>query len=1149
MAGTFDAGSVIYEVDMDTSRLLAARREVDAALNGLNGSMGRLEASVNRTERSISSMEGTMSSLTGVAKGLLAALSVQQVGAYAQAWQDMSNKLSNAVRDSVPPFETLADVTNRVFDIAQKTRSGLDATATLYARLERSTRSYGVSVEDLTRLTTIINQGFVVSGASAEEASNAIIQLAQGMASGALRGDEFNSVNEQGNRLMIALADSLGVGIGELRNMAAQGKLTTDVIVNGLLSQGDSIGKEFAKTTSTISQSLEIAGNNVARFFGENATVKTGVKIFSDSVILASENIQVLGTVLTAVAGIMGSRYVGALAMSTAAKISDIAASRQQLIAENEQAQSALVAANSAQRKALADKEAALSSLALAQAEYNVAKGSAAEALALDALIAAKSRASAASLSLAQAETAQAAASARAASAASAASVGVGLARGALSLIGGPAGAAMLAAGAIFYFWQKAQQAREESIRFADSLEQVNESMKAMNNTQLRGVIADSNKSIQAQEEYVRDLEDSIDKLKSEIDDYTARGKQFGTTIEQGNGLLKIASDKTDELNQKSRDLANAKEKLARTQETASEASRTLTNNMLTSMGVHDSLIEKGTTLERVQGAVARAFGLTADEINRANQAGQKFNPKSLQVSPPTEEADKMILSLEEQNQLLKIHDERQRAVTKARMEAAKVTDNPNQIARAGELAGQIHDLNEAEKAREKALNDSQSAAQKAATEQENIANKLEQLRQESLLTADSTKELSREQAILQAQQSLGKGATQEQIALAGKYRGEIWDTANALKAQAAAEKLLPEARENASYQQDVKDLQTALAAKKITQQQYNQTSEQLEAQHQVNLAKIRAQQTVSPMQEARGQIDPVQQLANQHAQELALIQQFESQKGQITQRGLELMNAANTQYEQQRIAAQWEIWRQQNAGYEVAAAAFDSFAGNASNALTGIITGSMSVSEAMRSLGSTVLNSVINSFVQMGVEWLKSVIMGQAGMTAASGMAIAQGQLIAASMAPAAAMTSLATAGANAIPAQAGIASTVGMAQALSIAGARYNGGPVSAGGLYQVGEKGKPEIYQASTGKQYMIPGDNGKVISNKDMQGGGLNVQVVINNQASNAEPQYMGATQNDGNYVLEFLISDAERNGPYISTLQSTLGLSRKANGAF
>lgn len=86
MAGTINAGSIFYEVDMDTSRLLAARREVDAALNGLSGNMGRLEASVNRTERSISSMDRTMSSLSGVAKGLLAALSVQQVASYADAW-------------------------------------------------------------------------------------------------------------------------------------------------------------------------------------------------------------------------------------------------------------------------------------------------------------------------------------------------------------------------------------------------------------------------------------------------------------------------------------------------------------------------------------------------------------------------------------------------------------------------------------------------------------------------------------------------------------------------------------------------------------------------------------------------------------------------------------------------------------------------------------------------------------------------------------------------------------------------------------------------------------------------------------------------------------------------------------------------------
>lgn len=512
-------------------------------------------------------------------------------------------------------------------------------------------------------------------------------------------------------------------------------------------------------------------------------------------------------------------------------------------------------------------------------------------------------------------------------------------------------------------------------------------------------------------------------------------------------------------------------------------------------------------------------------------------------VNAANPKQDNLIKISERRLALAKLEGEA-RARLQAQYDAADagVTD-PKRIKALQDEYAETYRVTEARK-------ESDKAGKQSASTAESIAQKLENLRQQSELAAGSTQELSREQAVLQAQQSLGKGATQEQIALAGKYRGEIWDTANALKAQAAAEKLLPEARENASYQQDVKDLQTALAAKKITQQQYNQTSEQLEAQHQVNLAKIRAQQTVSPMQEARGQIDPVQQLANQHAQELALIQQFETQKGQITLRGLELMNAANTQYEQQRIAAQWEIWRQQNAGYEVAAAAFDSFAGNASNALTGILTGSMSVSEAMSSLGSTVLNSVINSFVQMGVEWLKSVIMGQAGMTAASGMAIAQGQLIAASMAPAAAMTSLATAGANAIPAQAGIASTVGMAQALSIAGARYNGGPVSAGGLYQVGEKGKPEIYQASTGKQYMIPGDNGKVISNKDMQsGGGISVQVNVINQSTGATVQSANGYMQDGSAVVDLLITDMERGGPVSSQMQQTFGLSRKAQGAY
>lgn len=404
--------------------------------------------------------------------------------------------------------------------------------------------------------------------------------------------------------------------------------------------------------------------------------------------------------------------------------------------------------------------------------------------------------------------------------------------------------------------------------------------------------------------------------------------------------------------------------------------------------------------------------------------------------------------------------------------------------------------------AKESRRSASQSAgeAKKLASQQDSIAQKLEQLRQKAMLAADSSQELSREQSILSAQQSLGKGATQEQIALAGKYAAQAYDVAAAIKAQQKAEK---EKQDTESAYAQVRQAASPVVA--------------VDDQFQKQMASLNAYATLYPQK----------------------IAEVEATRAQIEE-----------QYRQKRQEAMWQELSQQNLGYNMLTSAVDAFSGNASNAITGLLTGTMSAQEAMRSLGNTILNSVINSIVQVGVEALKNYILGQTLGAASVATSVGLAATTASAWAPAAAMASLASFGANAGPAAAGISSTVGLANGLALAGTRYNGGPVSAGGLYQVGEKGKPEIYQASTGKQYMIPGDNGKVISNKDMQGGGgLNVQVVINNQASNAEPQYMGATQNDGNYVLEFLISDAERNGPYISTLQSTLGLSRKANGAF
>lgn len=1152
-------GTIEYIIKADTAQLLMADKEVVKATDNMQDGF-------DAADDAAQSLSSSLGELSKIAAAVMAILSVNQISQYADAWTELNNKLANALR----PNEELVDVTERVFNITQQTRSSLEATASLYARLERATRQYGTSAQDLVKLTTIINQGFVVSGATAEEAENAIIQLSQGLASGALRGEEFNSVNEQGNRLIVALADSMGVTIGQMRQLAAEGKLTTDVVVNGLLSQGATIGAEFAKTTTTISQAMQVAGNNITKFIGESSSVKAGVAIFNDAIITASNNISGLSMALTAVAAVMGSRYIGALTMAATAQVrntaSQIAAAKAAVVTT-----SAAEAQAAAQlRSAQSSKNAATSDLNLAQARLNTLKATAASSVeevrlataeaqtirtqlaqinsekALEAqrlraqiteqgriqaatrmaqlqqasaalttrlaaaeatasqsraaaIASAEAKVSAARIALANATGVATAANGRfiasqeaSAVASRAASAAAALARGALSLIGGPAGAAMIAAGAIFYFWQKAQQAKQEAIAFADGLDKLNSSLKSLSNTQLRGTIADANVSIRAQKDEIADLESDIVSLQNRYKSFTPAAQAYADSMGQGAEFSQRQAEVSDELNGKIRDLANKKDKLARTENTASEANRLLTNNMLSSMGVHDQLIEKGTTLERVQGAVAKAFGNTADEINRANQAGQNFNPKSLQVDPPTEGADKIILSLEEQNELLKIQGDRQRAIAKARMETSKVTDNPNQIASAERLAAENYDLQEAEEARRKAQQQSEQQGKNAANQQEAVAQKLANLKQQTDLAADSTKELSREQAVLAAQQSLGKGATQEQIALAGKYRGEIWDTANALKAQAAAEKLLPEARENASYKQDVEDLKTALAAKKISQEQYNQTSEALEQQHQSNLAKIRAEQVATPQQKAAGLVDPVQQLANQHAQQIDLIQQFEQQGVIAHQNALALKNAADTEYEQARIAAQWEIYRNQSTTNQLMADAVDSLQGGATNAITGLINGTQSLQQSLANIGTTILNSVVGSFVQMGVEWVKSQLMGQAAAAASLASTMAQATAAASAWAPAAMSASIATYGSAAGVGQAAYAQSLVAAKAMALAGGRRYGGTVSAGNAYRINEDGRSEIFQTAGGQQAFIPNQSGKIIPADKAGGGGGVVQ---------------------------------------------------------
>lgn len=378
----------------------------------------------------------------------------------------------------------------------------------------------------------------------------------------------------------------------------------------------------------------------------------------------------------------------------------------------------------------------------------------------------------------------------------------------------------------------------------------------------------------------------------------------------------------------------------------------------------------------------------------------------------------------------------------------------------------------------------------------ESVAEKLEKLRQQTMLNATSTSELSREQAILNAQQSLGKAATQEQIKLAGEYAAKIWDQKNALKEQAAAEK------------ERIDAVKGYGALKSQTSPMFA-----VETSYQKDMADLDA-------------------YAKAYPQKMAEIQQTRA--------------TIEEQYRQKRLDAMWQEWSQQNAATQAAAAAFDAFGQTAGNALTGILTGSMSVSDALRSIGSNILSSVINAFVQMGIQWAQSVIMGQAGMAAASAATIAQAAAISAAMAPAAAMTSLATAGTNSAPAMAGMSATVGLAKTLSIAGALKNGGPAQEGSMYRVGENNLPEIFQASNGHQYMIPGDSGRVISNKDLTGGSSGV-VVYNSIINNSSAQVSSSARDngDGSVTIETIVSDIENNGPIGQSIGRNYNANRRA----
>lgn len=1126
-----NVGEIVYQVQMDVRQLLTSQQQLEQRLNRMDSSFNRTSQSVNNTERSMQSLSKVAAALTGY-------LSVSMVASYSEAWTELNNKLSNSVRAS----ESLIDVTQRVFDISQATRSSLDATATLYARLERGTREYNTSAADLAKLTSIINQGFIVSGATAQEAENAIIQLSQGIASGVLRGEEFNSVAEQGSRLMVALADSMGVGIGQLRKMAAEGKLTTDVVVKGLLSQGDAIGKEFAKTTRTMSQAFQEAGNNLTKFLGENTTIKSTISAFSDAVITVSKNLDELSSVLTVIAAVVGSRYVGALAMATKSKVMMAAASRQESVATLQSARASEYAANMSVRKAQADLASARSAVALAQAEYNVAKGTLAEAIALDNLIAKKSLASKAAITLTQATQAQTAAMANSAAAARAASLSMGLLRGAMGMLGGPAGVAMLAGAAIYYFYHKSEQAKQEARDFADSIDQLTVKLKEL-----------------SYQEIARDAQDARDKqelLRLEMKEQEKQLSALRAQLELQKTALKDQPELIDknttrilrEITKLEGDLSTNRKRLELTTKYLTDAQDEYNRKAKEAI---DLSVKSATTLDIEKSA----FGRLTTQIREATGAKEEFSLVRLKLNFGGEEGEKLKKQMEERLALSKLEGA-ERAKLKAMYDAkdAGITD-PDAIRHLQDLAAQEYENTQAKKESTKATD----AAYEA----------LKRQREEIELLNKGYKDGSLEMAKYDAVKSLGDTATSSQIETAKQLAEEKYNIQRATKNKELALEIDTIRKLDEERKSRLNTLDELLASEDISFELHQIKRLEIANEYSRKIAEENAKLSANPIEDNRAQFDPVQQLKNENAKKLALMDkyyademaiinqayanqqishdQFTTAKQITDAQYLQIRTAQEKQFNEQQTAAQWQMLSQQSLGFDMLTSAVDAMAGSASNAITGLLTGTMTAADAMRSLGNTILNSVVNSIVQTGVEMLKNFIIGKTMGAAAAAASMGEAAIVASAWAPAAAFVSLATMGANAAPANASLVGTTGLASTLAIAGARKNGGPVDAGSMYRVGEGGKPEIFKANNGRQYMIPGDNGKVISNKDMQGGGMNVNVVFNDYSSGGH-KFDAQTSQDGNTLtIQAFIMDMDNKGPMLQSITKNTSATARARG--
>ncbi|MBK4249001.1 phage tail tape measure protein [Enterobacter hormaechei] len=556
-------------------------------------------AAARESERALSDLTAGFASAGRAAAAATAAFATGKIVQIADEWNSVNARLKQASSSA----DDFAASQRQLMEISQRTGTAFSDNANLFSRAAASMREYGYSSDEVLKITEAVSTGLKLSGANTQEASSVITQFSQALAQGVLRGEEFNAVNEAGDRVIRALAAGMGVARKDLKSMADQGQLTIDKVVPALMSQLGALQGEFASMPQTVSGSLQKVTNSFMAWVGgvNQATGATDalsggldnvaqtLDSFTSSAVSGAlsdvaDNMSTITTVAGALVGVGLARYLSGVVTSassaTAALISAAKSEVALAVAQDKAAQSAVAASRAevyraqqaVQRSRSADVQAAQQEkIAAAEAKVTAAQarlttalasGSATEKVrartalerAQAGLVAAKN-ADAQAIAERRLSSAQASLSRNLANRVSTqsnlnsvTSVGTRLMSGALGLIGGVPGLVMLGAGAWYAMYQNQEQARRSAQEYASQIDEIREKTSRMslsetddNRGRTVGALVEQNRLIDEQARKVGDL-------KSQIDDLNASRGKPGITSENDANILRAIAIVTDQL-------------------------------------------------------------------------------------------------------------------------------------------------------------------------------------------------------------------------------------------------------------------------------------------------------------------------------------------------------------------------------------------------------------------------------------------------------------------------------------------------------------------------------------------------------------------------------------------------------------------------